>query len=186
MEFIFVRHGETDSNKGRVIQGARLDPPLNETGIEQAEELANVLKDVKFDLIVSSPLKRAAQTAEIVQKHFDVPLEIVPQLIERDFGSLTGKNWEEIGEITGLGKEKVRKIDLNQEYDYRPYGGQSAEEVRKNLENCLEHLKDKYADKKLLVVTHGGVIRLMHILHTEEPGDEHLRPANASIHYFEI
>ena len=186
MELIFVRHGETDSNKQRVIQGARLDPSLNTEGISQANELAETLKDVKFDIIISSPLKRALETAEIIKKHFNVPLEIAQHFLERDFGSLTGKNWEEIGEITGLGKEKVMEIDMAQQYDYRPYGGQSAEEVRKGLIDGIEHLKTKYPDKKLLVVTHGGVIRLMHLLYTEEPEEKHLRPGNASVHYFEI
>jgi len=186
MELIFVRHGETDLNKEKRVTGARLNPPLNEKGIKQASELVEALKDIKFDVIVSSALERAKQTAEIIKKRFDVPLEIVPQFGERDFGSLTGKTWDEMGEITGLGKDKIMELDLSQNYDYRPYGGQSAEEVEKALKDGLTLLKNKYVDKKLLVVAHGGVIRLMHHFYTEELGDEHLRPANASIHYFEI
>lgn len=186
MELIFVRHGETDLNKEHKVAGARMDVPLNDKGIEQAKELANTLKDVEFDVIISSALKRAKQTAEIVKEHFDAPLEIVEQFGERDFGSLSGKTWDGIGKATGLGKERGIEVDLMQEFDYSAYGGQSAEDVKKNLIEGLSLLKEKYPNKKLLVVAHGGVIRLMHHLYTEKMEDEHLRPRNTSIHYFSL
>jgi len=67
MKIFFVRHGETDANAKKIMMGQRIDEPLNEFGRRQAEELASLLPN-SFDIIFSSPLKRTAQTAEIISK----------------------------------------------------------------------------------------------------------------------
>ncbi|MDP3953263.1 MAG: histidine phosphatase family protein [bacterium] len=161
-------------------------PPLNEEGVSQAKEAAEKLKEVNFDLVVSSDLIRAKHTAEIINNLFSKPLEIFSNFRERDFGSLGGKTWEEIGRETGLGSEGVRKEDLEQRYNYRLFGGESAEDVKNRLEQGLSLLKKKHADKRILLVAHGGIIRLMHHLHTEEPDEDHKMPKNASLHYFSL
>lgn len=68
MKLTFIRHGQTDLNKDNRIQGGGIDQPLNETGINQAEVAASHFDPQKYDLVFSSPLKRAKKTAEIFVK----------------------------------------------------------------------------------------------------------------------
>jgi broad specificity phosphatase PhoE len=90
--FYFARHGETDWNKKRIYIG-RQDIPLNETGKMQAAQMYHCLKNEKISHIVSSPLKRALQTAEIINKKMQLPLTIIEELQESTFGSAEGKSY---------------------------------------------------------------------------------------------
>lgn len=92
MLFYLVRHGQTDWNRAGKIQGTT-DIPLNETGRQQAEQLAAVLKErsgypagTRIDAVYTSPLARAFQTAEILAKEGKLPLRRLTGLRERDFG----------------------------------------------------------------------------------------------------
>ena len=92
MLFYLVRHGQTDWNRAGKIQGTT-DIPLNETGRQQAEQLATVLKErigysaeTRIDAVYASPLARAFQTAEILAKEEKLPLRRLTGLRERDFG----------------------------------------------------------------------------------------------------
>lgn len=89
-KFYLIRHGQTDYNKAGKVQG-RLDTPLNEQGISQAEQMSEELKDVNFDVIYYSPLTRAQQTAEIIRQHHpESEFIVAPEIIERDFGEYEG------------------------------------------------------------------------------------------------
>ena len=81
MKLYLVRHGETDWNRARKIQG-QVDIPLNEFGIHLAEETGKGLKDIPVDLCFTSPLGRAKQTAEIILKGRDVPVIEEPLIME--------------------------------------------------------------------------------------------------------
>ena len=84
--FFLVRHGETEWNRERRIQGVS-DIPLNDTGRAQAAALGDILVGHNFDLIVSSPLSRADETARIIAQRLGMPAPItVPDLIERNYG----------------------------------------------------------------------------------------------------
>jgi len=87
--FYGLRHGATDWNRKGLFQG-RTDNPLNEDGLRQAHEAANMLRDVGISRIVASPLVRAARTAEIIAETIAVPLGIDDGIIEFDFGSFEG------------------------------------------------------------------------------------------------
>lgn len=82
-----IRHGKTDFNKANILQG-RSDYPLNEEGIKQAKETAEMLKGVKFDHVFSSPLIRAIQTAELIAP--DNMIKVDRRLIEMDYGRYEG------------------------------------------------------------------------------------------------
>jgi probable phosphoglycerate mutase len=182
MKIYIVRHGETYSNKAKKAQGQRINESLNSEGIRQAEELtSNIDKD--FDVIFTSPLKRAAQTAEILAKEIKAPVIVREEIIERDYGSLSGKTWEEMFEF-GEGKIDFRKMDFELEYDYRPYGGECAEDVKKRLLKFIEELKKDYSDKKVLIIAHGGILKMAHFLFLEEKVQH--TPKNASIYEFDI
>jgi len=88
--FCGLRHGATDWNRQGLFQG-RTDNPLNEDGLKQAHEAADLLRDVGISRIVASPLLRAARTAEIIADAIAVPLTIDAGIIEFDFGSFEGR-----------------------------------------------------------------------------------------------
>jgi uncharacterized phosphatase len=88
-----LRHGESEGNSAGVLQG-QSDYPLTKTGLDQAQRLASYWKSiqVQFDLIITSPLLRALQTAEVVANYLQVPVEFNPAWKERYFGELQGSN----------------------------------------------------------------------------------------------
>lgn len=189
MKLLFIRHGETDFNKREhgtpniqdiIATGQRIDNPLNETGKEQAKKAAAQLPE-NVDLIFSSPLKRASQTAEIINKRFNLLIEYRDDLKERDYGSLSGKTWGEMAKESGI--PSLYEVDKLLEYDYRPYGGESVDEVKSRLLNFIKELKEKYDDKTIVIITHGGLIRVMHAIY---PQKERPLIGNATIHEFDL
>ncbi len=151
-----VRHGETNDNViGRYA--GRIDVELNEKGIKQAKELKEKLKDISFDLVFSSPLKRAYKTASIITNN-----EIIKdnRLIERDNGSLEGKLKSEIKE----------KIDFNDPNEKR-FNIENIIVFRKRINSFLEEILNKYRGKNVLVVTHAGVGIYIRCFFEGEPKD---------------
>ena len=96
MRLIVVRHGETEENRVGIIQG-HLHGVLSKLGKEQAERLAGRLREEKIDLIISSDLARALDTAKIVAKHHDCELVLDERLRERFLGRFQGRTKESIG-----------------------------------------------------------------------------------------
>lgn len=176
MKIYFVRHGETESNKKGTVTG-HTDSPLSEEGIEQVEKtLPEIPND--FQELYSSDLIRCKQTAEILNQKINLQIKFDVRLRDRDFGSLAGKKFSEM-DTTGEMKEK----DKNQQYDYRPYGGEHVEDVKKRLFAFIEDIKNNSKDKKVLVVTSGGIIRLLHNI---LKGEVHEVIHNSSVHEFEF
>lgn len=89
MYLYLMRHGQTDWNVELRMQGSS-DIPLNANGIAQAQEAADRIKQVPFEYVITSPLRRAVQTAQIVAKGRQIPLIVEPRLMELDFGALEG------------------------------------------------------------------------------------------------
>ena len=178
MKLIFVRHGQTDFNKNKLPQGQEIDAPLNETGIKQAEEAAKSLPQ-NIDFIVSSPLKRAAQTAEILNRRLNKKIEFNDDIKELRYGSFAGKPWPEIAEI--MDDKNVKEKNDNITFDYSKYGGDSADDLKARVANFVTEMKEKYPDKTILVASHGGVMDAMHILF---PQKEKTETDNASIREF--
>ena len=92
-----IRHGETDFNREGRYQG-RLDVELSTLGKEQAQALAHRLEKTPFTAIYASNLKRAQATAQIIAAHHELPVQVEPDLRERDFGSWEGFTFAEIEE----------------------------------------------------------------------------------------
>lgn len=176
MKIDFVRHGKTKYNDLKTVTGWA-NPPLNEEGIEQAKHTATEI-GTSYDEMYSSDLLRCKQTAEILNKQLMVPLFFDTRLRERNFGSLEGKTFEEMDPTLAL-KEK----DKNQEYNYRPFGGESIEDVKQRVFSFISEMLKKRKDKKILVVTSGGVIRLLHKFLNKEV---HEVIHNSSVHEFEF
>lgn len=146
MKILLTRHGQTDWNVLRKIQG-KTDIELNEIGIRQAQEAREKLLDYDIDLIIASPLKRAKKTAEIIAEGKNIPMIIDEALSERSFGKNEGKTPEEIN------FDEVWNYKLNKKYE----DAESVGELFDRVNTFLNSLKDKYPDKTILLVTHGGV-----------------------------
>ena len=136
-----VRHGQTDWNVIGKNQG-HTDIELNETGIEQAKQLAEKLKEIKFDYVFSSPLKRAAETAKIIYNG-DIIYDV--RLMERCNG-----------ELEGLTNTK-NMIDFSDPNDTR-YGVEPLTVFRNRITEFWNDITDNYSEKNVLVVTHAGVV----------------------------
>lgn len=175
MKIYFVRHGQSESNKNGTVTGQN-DSPLTDEGIEETKRVLQEIPD-NYSEIYSSNLIRCKQTAEILNK-LNLPIQYDPRLRERDFGSLSGKKFSEM-DATGEIKEK----DKNQQYDYRPYGGEHVEDVKKRVFDFINYLNHKKTKGKILAITSGGVIRLLHSVFNKEI---HEKIHNSSIHEFEF
>ena len=145
-EIILVRHGETEWNVAEVFRG-RIDIELNQTGIKQAELLAEYLSKVKIDAIYSSPLKRALTTAEIIASYHNLDVEITPGLIDFDYGEWQGLPHQEV-------KDKYK--ELYAEWIKNPHlikmpAGESLDEVRKRATGVIDNVIAKYEGTVVLV-----------------------------------
>ena len=174
MKIYFARHGESESNKKGIITGT-LDSRLTDEGIEQVKKISLEMP-TDFSEIYSCDSTRCQQTTKVFNEKLNISITYDSRLRQRDFGSLGGKRWEELG-------EDLRKIDRNQEYDYRPLGGEHVDEVRNRIFSFIENIKSKHLNKKILVVTSGGIIRLLYKVINKEIRDF---VPNSSIHEFEF
>lgn len=146
MNIIIVRHGQTDFNLERKLQGIT-DNKLNETGKEQALITKEKLKNEEIDLIICSPLIRAKETANIINEGRNLKIIYDDRLIERDFGEFEGEY------IKNYNVDEFWSYNTNKEY-------KKAENIRvflKRIYNFLEDIKEKYKEKNILLVAHAGV-----------------------------
>ncbi len=141
-----VRHGETDWNLQRRMQG-RVDIPLNETGRRQAELVAQRLEGTRWDAIVSSPLIRVMDVSRAIARAIQFPEhEIIERhdLVERAFGEAEGMTLEERTERFGI--------------DGPLPGLEPYEELDRRVMNAMREIEAEYRSRRVLVVAHGGVI----------------------------
>jgi broad specificity phosphatase PhoE len=177
MKISFVRHGESKHNERGVITG-QIDVALTQKGEEQAHQAAKEISPDSFDIIYSSDLIRCKQTAEILNEKLGLPLKFDKRLQERNFGTLAGNRWEDIDQLGQLIHN-----DAEQTYDYRSFGGENVDDVRNRLFGFIKDVKMMDKGKRVLVVTHGGIIRLLH----HELNNEVRRDiGNSSVHEFEF
>ena len=177
MKVYFVRHGQTDANvamgNGQSIQ--ELDAPLNVAGQEQAAAAAEQLKDVKFDIVISSPLKRALQTAEIINKYHGLPITLEDSVRERNAGQNVNFGvWNDLFDF-----------DKN----IQPVDGESLHDFLDRTQGYFGKLKSEYPDKTVLVVSHGGVQHALYALANGIPraGNIRISPMhNCEIREYEL
>jgi alpha-ribazole phosphatase len=153
LHLYLVRHGETDWNAGHRYQG-HSDLPLNRKGIEQARQLAGRLKSQKVELVFSSDLRRAMETAQILMEGRDTPIQPEPRLREIKFGVLEGHTFDE---ALKLWPEMIKKWveDNNQP----PDGGERLDEFVQRVSRFMEEIRQSCADKTVLIVAHAGPLR---------------------------
>ena len=148
-KLILVRHGQTEMNVQKLYFG-KLDPPLNDLGISQAYQAKEKLLDIDYDIIYSSPLERAKQTAEICN-YLDKDINYNSKLEEINFGIFEGLTFKEISEKF---PDEVKKMEENWK-DYNYITGESQKEMFQRAISFLETLD---YSKNNLIVAHWGII----------------------------
>lgn len=158
MVIYLIRHGETDWNTRRLLQGAT-DIPLNQNGIEVARLTAIGLKDVNFDLIFTSPLKRAKETAEIIRGDRNIPIIEEERLKEISFGPYEGLCCQKEG--WNIPDPDFVNFFANPGEYVPPKGGESilhlCERTTEFLQELVSH--PDYQDKTILLSGHGAVVK---------------------------
>ena len=163
MKLYITRHGQTDGNLFKIMDGIR-DIDLNETGIKEAEKTRDNLKDIKFDLIISSPLIRTKHTMEIININ-NYPVIFDDRIMERD-----------CGEFTGLGFDKLDRDLYWNYYDKNIYErAESMTHLFNRVYEFLDEIKEKYKDKTILLVTHSGVTKVINCYFNGIPEDGNLQ-----------
>lgn len=165
MIFYIIRHGETALNAKGIMQG-RLDEPLDKNGRELAVLTGKAMKHIRFDRCISSPLKRAKETAEIIlrESENDVQIKLDERIIEIDFGSLEGKTLAEMGEAG----------ELFYTDPFRYAGFPHGERIQDVCARTQEFLKEQIAKddgKTYLISTHGCAMRAMVNFLQKNPAD---------------
>ena len=176
-EIYFIRHGQTDENSLGIRQGSEIDSELNELGRIQAKKTGKYLKKYringkKFDCIISSPMKRAVETAEIIGKEIKYPkkIEIFDELIELRRGKMSGlaEDNKYRKKIEKEIKKKQKKIGDPIEYIYEfdmdkylngkfDVGIETKSEMNARSKKIIDFIESKKC-KKILVVSHAGII----------------------------
>lgn len=158
MDIYLIRHGETDWNKVKRLQGIT-DIPLNAYGIELAEKTAEGLRDVPFDVAYTSPLIRAYKTAEIIRG--DRPIPIIPTegLKEISFGDYEGLTY--LPERYNIPKPGFRKFFDDPEHYDTPPNGESLVHLRERTSSFVRGIMNDPANEDLtiLMTAHGAAIR---------------------------
>ena len=156
-EFVFIRHGETDWNRQRRFQG-HIDMPLNSTGLAQAERLAARMAAEPADVLISSDLGRAWQTAAPLGRAWAMQATPVPGLREQSFGVLEGLDVPTI---------KAQHAALWQDWlthrgDFSlPGGGESLRQFHARVLAAVRDIARAHAGRRVAVVTHGGVLDML-------------------------
>ena len=153
---ILVRHGQTAWNAEEVFRG-QIDIELDETGLKQAELLAEYLSRRKLEAVYSSPLKRAIQTAEAIARHHGLTVEIAPGLNDIDFGEWQGLSLREV---------RTRFNELLEMWVSDPHlvripSGDSLDEVRQRALALMNQVVDKHGGKEIALVSHRVVNKVL-------------------------
>ncbi|AZV58781.1 histidine phosphatase family protein [Clostridium sp. AWRP] len=156
IELYIVRHGETVWNTEKRMQG-RKDSPLTKKGIRQANELAKRIKDIRINVIYSSPLGRAMKTAKILRAQRNIPIIKDDRLMEIDLG-----DWE------GLDEKEIKVKNSKELYNfgtnpkiYKPDNGEKFEQVKIRAVSLIKDIMNNCAEKHVLIVTHTITLKTM-------------------------
>jgi|SRR3989344_2826677 len=178
MKIYVVRHGLTEFNKREILNG-EIDEPLSAEGIEQAKQVAALLPRGITHVYVSS-LLRTKQTAEIINAELNLPVSFHDELNEVHVGHLAGRSWADMESGEEL-KQKHRSV----QYDYRPEG-ECAEDVKRRVSAFLRRIQKMHDQEKVLIVTHGGIVRILQLFESGLPRLPANQIKNASMYIFDL
>jgi alpha-ribazole phosphatase len=176
--FVLIRHGETDWNKEGRYQG-HTDVPLNAKGREQAEAMAEALKNRPLQAIYASDLQRARDTAEILAAATGAPMHVDPRLREIDLGEWEGRLSADI-QKTDMDLLTRRRVDP---LDTFPPGGEGVRQVMARVVPLLDEIARRHPDSRVALVSHGTTLAAVkvHLLHLPLESIWDREPGNAAV-----
>lgn len=160
MKIYIVRHGETTWNAADKVSG-RTDVPLTEKGMKQARRLAERMSSLPIDVILASPLSRAQYTAGCIAEKLGLPVQTDDRLIEQDYGI-----------YEGVDRRSEDFLNNKRQFAFRYPQGESMMQVAARTYSLLDEIRRKYRGKNVLLVCHGGVIRVMRTYFEDMNNDE--------------
>jgi len=151
MNLFVIRHGQVPSNVEGIISGWN-DEELTDKGISQANQIRNQLQNIQFDVVYSSPIRRAKQTAMIVAPQNEILYD--SRLAERDPGTLLGQSRKNID------KSSWNSLDTER----TPEGAETLAAGLKRVKDIMDEINEKYKNKTVLIVTHNFISKCIWIL----------------------
>lgn len=172
-----IRHGETDWNVGRRIQG-HSDIPLNQAGREQALCLAERLQHIPIDRICVSDLQRAVETARPLATRLGLPIHCFREFRERHYGEWEGKHYEEV-------QAEIPDVNTWTEQNRR-YNIETFLSMQQRGMSCLQSILEENTAKHLAVISHGGMLNaLLHYMSSGKYGTGKTKWANTALAHVE-
>lgn len=160
MKLFVARHGQTAWNIQNKVCSVT-DVALTEQGKQQAAALAELVQQRGIDFILCSPLGRARETAEIVAQKCGIPLQAEPLLMEQNYGIFEGAD-----------RANPDFLANKRNFAFRYPQGESVLQVACRVYRLLDSLKQRYPDKNILLVSHGGVCRIIHTYFVDMTNEE--------------
>jgi len=160
LKIYLARHGQNEDNVNGILNGHR-DEPLTDLGLQQAKTTAEFIieNNLTFARIYTSPLKRAVVTAEIIASESNAELpEILEELIERDFGIMTGKRISQISELCQPNIIVTETIT----YFLSPEGAETFSDLIKRARSVINKLQNRHTSGCVLLVTHGDIGKMIY------------------------
>ena len=181
---ILVRHGQTEWNRVERFRG-RADVPLNETGLAQAEATGlRIHGEWQPSAVYSSPLSRAVRTAEAIAKHFDLPVQIHPGLVDIDYGEWQGLTPDEVRDRWPA----VLHAWYHQPDEAIIPGGETLAQLRSRGMSAVNELSARHAEQTIVLVGHTVINRII-LLGVLGLGNErfwHIKQDTCAINVFEV
>ena len=176
MKLYVARHGQTVWNAANRVCGIT-DVELTEKGIEQAQELAKLVAEAKVDMILTSPLVRAMDTGKIVSEYCNIPMMVDNRLIEQNYGI-----------YEGVDRKNEEFLANKRNFAYRYPNGESMMQVAYRIYGLLEDIKEKYSGKDVLLISHGGVCRIIETYFNDMTNEEFFNYTlkNAQLKLYEL
>lgn len=176
MKLYVLRHGETNENITGIMQG-NMETVLNEVGRSQAESVREKIKEAKINLVISSPKKRTVETASIAAP--GIPIILDDRLLSRNHGEFEGMKRSEVN------LQDYWNIKLNKQFEK----AESMGEIFNRVSSLLNDISINYSDKKVLLVTHSGITRVLYYYFNGFPEDGDLteyESTNCSFEEYEL
>ena len=162
LELLLIRHGQTDYNAKRLVMG-RQPIPLNDMGLRQVEEISERFEGTGVQAVITSPVLRARQTAEMIAKHCGgIDVEEAAGLAELDYGEWVNRDIDELIAENPVEWKKYRTRPHEMSFP----GGESMEDASKRIGAFADGIGERYEVGRVVLVSHADVIKiaLVHLM----------------------